>query len=236
MFSRKKTKRSLVERLVRKIFYKYYARNLFFELQIRARNSSADYVEKNMPDAIVFWNLQEILEYCLEQAPAEGMILEFGVGGGKSTKILAATVPGRTVHGFDSFEGLPEDWGGHVEMTGSFSREGEMPEVAPNVTLHKGWFKDTIIPFKQDNPEKIAFLHIDCDIYSSTREVLWSLADRLSVGTIIEFDEYFNYPNWQRHEFRAWQEFVKEFNIKYRYLAMTAADGRAAVKILEIPD
>lgn len=230
----KKNKRSLTERLVRKFFYKYYARNLFYELQLRARKSSADYVEKNMPNVVIFWQLKEILQYCLRESPTSGLILEFGVAGGKSINIIADCVKDRVVHGFDSFEGLPEDWTGHMETRGSFDRKGRLPKVQSNVTLYKGWFSNTLNEFMSTHSESVAFLHIDCDLYSSTREVLWQLADRLVVGTVIEFDEYFNYHGWQQHEYRAWQEFVKEFGIEYSYIAITASDGRVAVKITSI--
>lgn len=227
----KKNKRGFAERLVRKFFYKYYARNLFYELQMRARKSSADYVEKNMPDVVIFWQLKEILQYCLKEAPASGLVLEFGVAGGKSINIIAGCVTGREVHGFDSFEGLPEDWSGHMETRGSFDRKGRLPKVSQNVILHKGWFSDTLAEFRKTNTGPVAFLHVDCDLYSSTREVLWQLADQLIVGTVIEFDEYFNYHGWQQHEYRAWQEFVAEFGVEYSYIAITASDGRVAVKI-----
>ena len=229
-----KPKRSFSERLVRRFFYKYYARNLFYELQLRARQSSADYVETHMQDAVIFWSLSEILTYCVERAPKNGLILEFGVGGGKSINAIADAVVNREVHGFDSFEGLPEDWSGHLETKGSFTRKGKPPKVRSNVRLHKGWFAETIKKFKEEHKEPIAFLHVDCDIYNSTREVLWNLSDRLILGTIIEFDEYFNYPNWQQHEYKAWQEFVKKFGIQYRYIAITASDGRVAVVITDI--
>lgn len=130
------TERSLAARLVRKIFYKFYARNLFYELQLRARSSSA-------------------------------------------------------------IKGLPEDWSGHVEPAGSFGRKGELPRVAPNVTLHKGWFKNTIDSFKKDNPGKIAFLHVDCDRYSSTRDVLWHLADRLRRGRNLSRNLMLDTNTWQ---------------------------------------
>jgi Predicted O-methyltransferase len=226
-----KSKKSFTERLVRRIFYKYYARNLFYELQLRARSSSADYAGQHMTDAVIFWRQEEILEYCVRQAPTEGLILEFGVAAGKSINIIASAARGREVHGFDSFEGLPEDWTGHLETRGSFSRKGRLPKVLPNVRLHQGWFKETLGKFKSSQNGPVAFLHIDCDLYSSTRDVLHGLADRLTAGAVIVFDEYFNYPGWQQHEFRAWQEFVRESGLRYRYLAMTASDGRVAVVI-----
>ena len=80
------------------------------------------------------------------------------------------------------------------------------------------------------NPGPVAFIHIDCDLYSSTtHDLRRSLADRMVPGTIILFDEYFNYPNWEEHEFKAFQEFVTERNIAYRYLAF--ARQQVAVRI-----
>ena len=62
----------------------------------------------------------------------------------------------------------------------------------------------------------VAFIHVDCDLYSSTKTIFSLLSDRIVPGTIILFDEYFNYPNWQQHEYKALQEFVDTKNIKYR--------------------
>lgn len=220
----------LIQRLVRRVFYKYYARNLLFELQVRARADSADYVQAHMTEARVFEDGDAFLRDGLSRAP-DGAILEFGVAGGRSITVLAEAVPGKTVHGFDSFEGLPEDWAGHVEGRGAFGRKGQLPKVPANVKLHKGWFCDTLGGWLAANPDKVGFLHVDCDIYSSTREVLWSLRERLQVGSIVAFDEYFNYPNWRQHEARALKEFVAEFGVRYRYIAFTARDGAVAIEI-----
>ena len=226
-------KGTFIQRLIRRVYYKYYARNLLFELQIRARADSADYVEAHMPEAVVFENGEDFRLHCLAGAPA-GAVLEFGVASGRSITSLANASGGRIVHGFDSFEGLPEDWAGHVERRGAFSQKGVLPTVPANVRLHKGWFKDTISVWRDENPDKIGFMHVDCDIYSSTHDVLWSLRDRLQVGTVIVFDEYFNYPNWRQHEARALKEFVAEFGVTYRYIAFTAMDGSVGIEMLTV--
>ena len=50
------------------------------------------------------------------------------------------------------------------------------------------------------HPDKIGFMHVDCDIYASTRDVLWPLRDRLQAGTIDRVRQAcFNYPNWRQH-------------------------------------
>jgi hypothetical protein len=58
------------------------------------------------------------------------------------------------------------------------------------------------------------------------------LAPRLANGTVILFDEYFNYPNWEQHEFKAFQEFVSARHVKYTYLAF--ARQQVAVRIESI--
>ena len=61
-------------------------------------------------------------------------------------------------------------------------------------------------------------MHIDCDTYESTKEILNIIGkDRLTNGTRILFDEYLSYIGWKEGEFKAWQEFVLENKIKYKY-------------------
>ncbi len=224
-------KRSLTERLIRRVYYKYFARNLLYELQMRARAEAADYVQSHMTDALIFEKPGALLRFCLEEAPA-GAILEFGVAGGATIRAIAARAKGQQVHGFDSFEGLPEHWTGHLIMRGAFNQGGKLPQVPANVTLHKGWFDATLPAWKAAHPDRIGFLHVDCDIYSSARFVLANLADRFQVGTVIRFDEYFNYPNWRRHEFHAWQETVAAFDLHYDYIGFQAQDGAVAVRVI----
>ncbi|MEO1650873.1 MAG: class I SAM-dependent methyltransferase, partial [Pseudomonadota bacterium] len=60
---------------------------------------------------------------------------------------------------------------------------------------------------------------IDCDLYSSTVTVFENFADRIKPGSVIVFDEYFNYPNWQAHEHKAFCEFVAKHDTSFRYIA-----------------
>ena len=72
------------------------------------------------------------------------------------------------------------------------------------------------------------------DLYSSTRTIFKLLGERFVAGTVILFDEYFNYPNWERHEFKAFQELVTERRIKYTYLAY--ARQQVVVRIDSVND
>jgi Macrocin-O-methyltransferase (TylF) len=205
------------------------------EFQKVALKESVEYIRKHMPNAIALESAREVLNEGLSDVQVPGNFCEFGVYKGGSIKYIAKKIGDRhLVHGFDSFEGLPERWSGGAMNTtkGAFSMEGKLPKVPPNVKLYKGWFDVTLPQWLSDNPDPIAFLHIDCDLYSSTKTIFSLLKPRIQPGTIIVFDEYFNYPNWQNHEFRAFQEFVSEHGVKYDYIAY--ARIQVAVKILEI--
>lgn len=197
----------------------------------RALERTVDYIEAKLPGAIGFDTQKELLAYALDAAPTEGHHLEFGVFKGQTLGFLAQRKPSASFHGFDSFEGLPEDWSGFNLTKRAFSRQGRMPEMPTNVTLHPGWFNGSVPAWAANHAGPIAFMHIDCDIYSSTVDILNALVDRLRPGSIIVFDEYFNYPNWEQHEYRAWQECVAAHGIRYEYIGY--ARQQAAVRILE---
>jgi predicted O-methyltransferase YrrM len=236
LFGRKSGPRPLPlsERLYRRFFLKYHGRYLVTDLQLRAKAQSVDYILAEMGDASLFEDRWALLRHAAREAPGEGLMLECGVADGASITHTAEAMPTRRFDGFDSFEGLPEAWSGTFEQKGKFGRGGTLPEVPSNVALHKGWFEQTLPPYLAAHPgEAIAFLHVDCDIYSSTVTVLRTLAPRFKPGTVLVFDEYFNYPNWQRHEWRAFQEFIRDTGISYRYLGFAQKNGHVAVQLGE---
>ncbi len=156
----------------------------------------------------------------------DGLIMEFGVRNGYSISFIANILSHEEVHGFDSFEGLPEEWSSKTakpnEPRGGLSRGGHLPAVPKNVRLHKGWFENTLPLFLRSYPDKnSSLIHIDSDIYSSAKTVLFLLAKTIIPGTIIIFDEYYNYSGWEDHEFKAFQEFVKEYALTYEYISYT---------------
>jgi len=226
----------LTERLYRRFFLKYHGRYLIGDLQLRAKAESLDYIQSHMRDALIFRDRWELLLFAAAEAPTDGLALEFGVADGASLRYVASRIA-RPFHGFDSFEGLPEHWSGTFERKGKFGRAGALPEVPGNVTLHRGWFNDTVPPFLATTRDQgVALLHVDCDIYSSTATVLRLLAPRLGAGTVVVFDEYFNYPNWRRHEWLAFQEFVRDTGTSYRYLGFAQKNGHVAVRLGEISE
>jgi tetratricopeptide (TPR) repeat protein len=171
----------------------------------------------------------DTLRHCLALAPVEGLVLEFGVLFGRSLRLIASHCE-RPVHGFDSFEGLPEAWGRNP--AGAYSAHGRLPEVAGHVRLHAGWFEDTLPAFLAGNPGPVAFMNVDCDLYSSTRTILDRIAARLVPGSVVVFDEYLCTGQWREDEYKAFQEAVARHGWRYEYLAFNLFAKQAAVIIL----
>ena len=195
----------------------YSAMHPYREMERQALLDTASFIQAEMPDALAFDTPRGLLSHALKIAPKAGLVAEFGVNAGGTARFIARALPDRTLHGFDSFEGLPQDWSGNNMAAGYFSRRGRLPRLPGNVVLHPGWFDDTVPPFAAAHPEPVAFLHIDCDLYSSTRTILEHLGPRIGTGSVLVFDEYFNYPNWRAHEHRALREFVEATGRSFRY-------------------
>lgn len=197
---------------------------------MRALEDSCDYVTNEGASAILFHHKSQLQEYVSGLIKdMNGLFLEFGVFKGESINFFSSKYPEKTFYGFDSFEGLPESWGGSEFSKGHFSLGGRLPKVNQNVKLIKGWFDEMLPSFLEKEHGNIALLHIDADLYSSTKTILDLLRCRLIPGTVILFDEYQGYPGWRNSEFKAWQEYCKNNNVSYEYLAFSTM--QAAVRI-----
>jgi hypothetical protein len=205
------------------------AKNLHRAMRRKALAETVTFVEEQMPRTKSFSNKFSLLQAALESAsPGAGLYCEFGVYSGSTINFIASRIP-KTIYGFDSFEGLPEDWQPGVEK-GTFQMKN-LPRVRKNVELKKGWFNQTIPAFALEHREKCSFLHIDCDLYSSTKTVFDLLGDRIVKDTVLVFDEFFNYPGWKDGEFRAFQEFVSARQLHFEYLGYVMRDEQVAVRI-----
>jgi ABC-type polysaccharide/polyol phosphate transport system ATPase subunit/peptidoglycan/LPS O-acetylase OafA/YrhL len=197
-----------------------------------AAADTARLVREVMPEARRFDDPIATLKYGLALAAGQdGMALEFGVWSGRTLRVITEGRDGKNVFGFDSFEGLPEDWRDGFPA-GTFAMD-QPPEVL-GAELVTGLFAETLPAFLHDHPEPVAFLHIDADLYSSARTVLEHAGPRLRPGSVVVFDEYFNYPGWREHEYRAWQEYVAETGIGYRYEAYTRGNEQVVVRVTEV--
>jgi predicted O-methyltransferase YrrM len=208
-------------------------RNLTYEaLWRRSAEDSAEFIEQNFDDAVIFQHRADFWKYVLGKMPDAGEIIEVGVFQGVSVNWIGDHLKSkkdpRLVHGFDSFEGLEEDWSGEGLASGYFQQGGILPKVRDNVRLHKGWVQDTLGPFyAEKNKPPIALIHIDTDTYTPARHILEISKPLLTEGTIIVFDELVGYPNWRSHEFKALQETLDRKS--YRFIGFTSR--QAALRI-----
>ena len=144
------------------------------------------------------------------------IFIEFGVSGGHSFRWWLKECTNQESHftGFDTFEGLPENWG-------TFNK-GDMASTLPNIedkraVLIKGLFQETVYDYfltQRFDPGKRKIVHLDADLFSSTLFALASISGFLNKGDILFFDE-FNVPD---HEFYAFRIFSESWYIKTRLL------------------
>ena len=202
------------------------------ELQRRALADTVDYIQQHLMQVDSVESNLDVLTLGLKQVGNQGgLYLEFGVFSGNTINHIAGQVD-KPVYGFDSFEGLPERW--RDSLGAGHFKVNALPEVRSNVTLVKGWFDKTLPDYLKTHPGHVAFLHVDCDLYSSTRTIFDCLAPRIRPGTVIVFDEYFGYPGWREGEFKAFQELIAREGMKFEYLNYNRKGEQVCLKITGI--
>ncbi|MEW5729017.1 MAG: class I SAM-dependent methyltransferase [Pseudomonadota bacterium] len=207
---------------------------------IRRRHVDADPRRRPLADSVaalprpgrVFGVSRALLRHAMAEARIPGLVLEFGVRRGTSLGHLAE-VAGQEVHGFDSFEGLPEDWG--RERAGVLTTGRQLPNVHPLARLHPGWFADTLPGFLAAHPGPARLVNVDSDIYASARTVLTHLAPRVVPGTVLVFDEMIGNRTWRDDEYRAWMEFVAATGIAWEVVALSPFTKQVAVRVMRVP-
>ena len=171
------------------------------------------HVERRVPDR------SAVFAAVAEQVHDKPVLyLEFGVFKGASMRYWSAALnhPETRLHGFDSFEGLPEDFdvdGPHTK--GAFDVGGKVPQMDDSrVQFFKGWFNE-VLPTYQLPKHEVLVIALDADLYSSTRYVLHRLHPFIKPGTFIYFDDM----SRPEHEPRAFKEFMQESGLRFRLVA-----------------
>ncbi|MEM1369153.1 MAG: class I SAM-dependent methyltransferase [Cyanobacteria bacterium P01_H01_bin.15] len=148
----------------------------------------------------------------------DGLWLEFGTGSATTTRMLCEARKAGSVFTFDSFEGLPEDWNAfHKKGAFKYDRPTDLPD---NAKIVEGYFAEVLPSFLIEIQGKVDLLHIDCDIYSSTRTVLDALSDRIVPGSVVVFDELFYYPGRENHEAKALHEWAIATGAKFEWIGI----------------
>jgi predicted O-methyltransferase YrrM len=201
--------------------------NIERQIQRTAMQESAQFVIDNIDPHKICRDKFALLNHCLGLVPENGLVLEFGVYMGTTIWHIAERLPERRVYGFDSFEGLHEAWLHHKER--AFSVQ-QIPRVPENVTLVKGLFQDTSAEFLAAHADDIAFMHIDSDLYSSCKYIFDAYGHRIVPGTIIVFDEFYNYHGWKGGEYKAFYEWCQTVEARHEFIGFTAERGPAGPK------
>jgi O-methyltransferase len=147
--------------------------------------------------------------------------LEFGVCQGHSIRFWSQLNrdPQSRFIGFDSFEGLPEDWTRNYPK-GALDVGGRVPQIEDErVRFVKGWFQNTLPSFLSGfTPRSRLVVHSDSDLYSSTLFTLAKLNTLLVPGTVVIFDDF----SMATHVFRAFADYRSAFWRSAHPVAMTS--------------
>jgi hypothetical protein len=185
---------------------------------------SYNYARENMSGAYSFLDRFEGLGLSIREAkrryPSRKLVLEFGVYKGGMINYQARRFPELDFVGFDSFEGLQEQWSGMAPEK-AFDLGGKLPRVRPNVSLVKGWFAEAGSRWKSENPsiDVPLLVHVDCDTYAATADVLKLCSDYVEHGLVIHFDDYFGFPQWRSGGFKALKEISEQRRWRLTYLS-----------------
>ena len=159
----------------------------------------------------------------------DNFYIEFGVFSGTSINFFSKNLK-KKIYGFDSFEGLKEDWLGTTVTKGTFNLNKKVPKLNNNVVPVVGWIQDTLPKFMNEKNPKINFVHMDVDTYESSKFILDKIKPNLIKGAIILFDELYNFDGWDVGEYKALTEVFEEK--EYKFISFSTDTAQAAIKIL----
>ena len=181
------------------------------------------------------WNYNRRLKLYEEVSKAEKLdsseidYFEFGVAGGHSFKWWLENNKNANskFYGFDTFEGLPENFGPFGKGAMAVALES-LNINDPRASFYKGLFQDTLVPFlDQYKNARKKLIHLDADLFSATIFSLSQLYRFLNDGDIILFDE-FAVP---KHEFMAFKIFTESFYVNYEVIGAANNYLFLAIKI-----
>lgn len=198
------------------------------------------------------WDTIEIIADYLLGAQLSGDYAEFGVYQGETfahaCNFIGPMFSDVSFWAFDSFKGLPRpksDIDEHDGYSGGFF-EGQFScskiEFTDNlikksvdlkrVKIVDGWYDETLTNhyFDRDpslNLKTIAVAWIDCDLYDSTVPVLNFITDKITVGSVILFDDWRCFRNQHNHgQQRACHEWLERNpNLKLNHLTDYGYNG-----------
>ena len=184
---------------LRDLYYHYRKdelRDSYYHYRKDELRDSYNHFKKYFHDAI-FLEPGRIREYAINEAMQNHKpgyyYIEFGVWTGSSINMFSEILKDIKIYGFDSFEGLKEDWKGHSLPKKQFNLNKQIPCLNDNCVPVIGWIQDTLPKFISEHKDlDINFVHIDTDTYPTARFILQQIKPYLINDAIIMFDELYD--------------------------------------------
>jgi hypothetical protein len=177
----------------------------------------------------LYFHRWALFDRMVEQSQQDRPFFEYGVWRGEAFQYLINTF--KKGYGFDTFEGIPEDW--HDEKSGTYSSDGNIPQIEGGEFI-VGKFEYTLPGFFSQPRPMASIINFDADLYSSTICALNFSKPVIDKHTILIFDEFIINKNWEQDEYKALNEFCLNNNWTYEVLAISFFTKQVAVKLLGI--
>ena len=177
----------------------------------------------------LYFHRWALFDRMVEQSKQDRPFYEYGVWRGEAFQHLIKTF--KKGYGFDTFEGIPEDW--HDEKAGTYSSDGNIPQIEGGEFI-VGKFEDTLPGFFSQPRPKASIINFDADLYSSTICALNFSKPVIDKHTILIFDEFIINKNWEQDEYKALNEFCLNNNCTYEVLAISFFTKQVAVRLIGI--
>ena len=175
----------------------------------------------------LYFHRWALFDHMTELSKKDRPFYEFGVWRGEAFRYLIKTF--KKGYGFDTFEGLPEDW--HSEKAGTYTSDGNIPKIKGGKFI-VGKFEDTLPGFFAEERPTASIINFDADLYSSTICALNFAKQVIDQHTILIFDEFIMNKNWEHDEYKALEEFCSNNHYTYEVLAISFFTKQVAVKII----
>ena len=177
----------------------------------------------------ICFNRWDVFDLAIKNADPNRSLYEFGVWMGDSFRYLIDHFP--QGFGFDTFDGLPEDW--HGLPRGSYTSFGEVPNILGGDFVI-GEFKDTLPVFFASRRPKAGLVNFDADLYSSTITALNEASSVIDERTVLVFDEFIVNRNWEEDEYRALEEFCEQQGFSYEVIAASLFTKQVVCKLTNV--
>lgn len=175
----------------------------------------------------LYFHRWALFDCIIEKSEKTRPFYEFGVWRGEAFRHLIKTF--KKGYGFDTFEGIPEDW--HDKKVGSYSSDGNIPTIAGGEFI-VGKFEDTLATFFSEPRPMASVINFDADLYSSTILALNFSKPVIDNHTILIFDEFIINRNWEQDEYKALNEFCSNNNYTYEVIAISFFTKQVAVRLV----